>query len=62
VNSNLINQVQFNPQINENNPKYKNMKVKSKIIVKKNLPLRTGLLYQPTLVRPCCDSNTKLVS
>jgi hypothetical protein len=35
ANQNLINQIQFNPQINENNPQYKNMKVKSKITTKK---------------------------
>jgi hypothetical protein len=35
VNPNLINQLQLSPQINENNEKYKNMKVKSKINVKK---------------------------
>jgi hypothetical protein len=35
VNPNLINQIQLNPQINENNRKYKNIKAKSKIIVKK---------------------------
>jgi hypothetical protein len=35
ANQNLINQIQLNPQINENNPKYKNKKAKSKIIVKK---------------------------
>jgi hypothetical protein len=35
ANPNLINQIQLNPQINENNQKYKNMKAKSKITVKK---------------------------
>jgi hypothetical protein len=35
VNPNLINQLQLNPQINENSEKYKNMKAKSKIKVKK---------------------------
>jgi hypothetical protein len=35
VNPNLINQIELKPQINENNPKYKNMRLKSKIAVKK---------------------------
>jgi hypothetical protein len=35
VNSNLINQIQLNPQINENSQKYRNLKVKSKIAMKK---------------------------
>jgi hypothetical protein len=35
VNPNLINQLELNPQINENNPKYKNMRPKSKIATKK---------------------------
>jgi hypothetical protein len=35
VNPNLINQIELNPQINENNPKYKNMRPKSKIAMKK---------------------------
>jgi hypothetical protein len=35
VNPNLINQIELNPQINENNPKYKNMMPKSKITAKK---------------------------
>jgi ribosomal protein L11 len=48
ANPNLINQIQLNPQINENNQKYKNMKVKSKITAKKDSPLRIGLLYHPT--------------
>jgi hypothetical protein len=61
VNPNLINQLQLNPQINENSQKYKNMKAKSKTTAKKT-PLRKGLLYQPTLVGPCCGSNTKLVA
>jgi hypothetical protein len=39
VNPNLIRQLQLNPQINMNNPKYKNMKVKSKITVKKRLTI-----------------------
>jgi hypothetical protein len=34
VNPNLINKIQLNPQINENSQKYKNMKVKSKIVAK----------------------------
>jgi hypothetical protein len=29
--------MELNPQINENNPKYKNMRLKSKIAVKKKL-------------------------
>jgi hypothetical protein len=37
MNPNLINQIELNPQINENNPKYKNMRPKSKIAVKKKL-------------------------
>jgi hypothetical protein len=36
VNPNLINQIELNPQINENNLKYRNMRSKSKIAVKKN--------------------------
>jgi hypothetical protein len=32
---NLINQIELNQQINDNNPKYKNMRPKSKIAVKK---------------------------
>jgi hypothetical protein len=35
VNPNPINQIELNPQINENNPKFKNMRPKSKIAVKK---------------------------
>jgi hypothetical protein len=35
VNPNLINQIELNPEINENNPKYKNMRLKSKIAAKK---------------------------
>jgi hypothetical protein len=45
VNPNLINQVELNPQINENNLKYKNMRPKSKIATKKNSPMKKGLLY-----------------
>jgi hypothetical protein len=37
VNPNPINQIELNPQINENNPKFKNMRPKSKIAVKKKL-------------------------
>jgi hypothetical protein len=37
TNPNLIIQIQLNPQINENNLKYKNMKAKSKIAAKKRL-------------------------
>jgi hypothetical protein len=35
VNPNLINQIELNPQIIENNPKYKNMRPTSKIVTKK---------------------------
>jgi hypothetical protein len=35
VNPNLINQIELNPQISENNPKYKNTRMKSKIATKK---------------------------
>jgi hypothetical protein len=35
VNQNLINQIELNPQIYENNPKYKKMRLKNKIVVKK---------------------------
>jgi hypothetical protein len=35
VNPNLINQIELNPQINENNLKYMNMRLKSKIAAKK---------------------------
>jgi hypothetical protein len=35
ANPNLINQIELNPQINKNNPKYKNMRPNSKITVKK---------------------------
>jgi hypothetical protein len=48
ANPTLINQLQLNPQINKNNHKYKKLKAKRKITVKKDSPLRTGLLYQPT--------------
>jgi hypothetical protein len=48
VNPNLINQIELNPQINENNPKYKNMRSKSKIATKKNSPMTKGLLLLPT--------------
>jgi hypothetical protein len=37
MNPNLINQLQLNPQINKNSEKYKNMRVKSKIKVKRKL-------------------------
>jgi hypothetical protein len=37
VNPNLINQIELNPQINENNLKYKNIRQKSKLTVKKKL-------------------------
>jgi hypothetical protein len=48
ANPNLRNQIELNPQINENNPKYKNMRLKSKIATEKKSPMRKGLLYQPT--------------
>jgi hypothetical protein len=48
VNPNLINQIELYPQINENSPKYKNMRLKSKISTKKNSPMRKGLLLLPT--------------
>jgi hypothetical protein len=48
VNPNLINQIELNPQINKNNPKYMNMRPRSKIVAKKNSPMRKGLLDQPT--------------
>jgi hypothetical protein len=48
VNPNLINQIKLNTQINENNPKYKNMRPKSKIAVKKNSPMTKGLLLLHT--------------
>jgi hypothetical protein len=35
ANPNLINQIELNPKINKNNPKYKNMRLKSKITAKK---------------------------
>jgi hypothetical protein len=35
ANPNLINQIELSPQINENNPKYKNMRLKYKIATKK---------------------------
>jgi hypothetical protein len=40
TNPDLINQIELNPQINENNLKYKNMRPKSKIVVKKNSPMK----------------------
>jgi hypothetical protein len=48
VNPNIINQIELNPQINENNLKYKNMRPKSKIAMKKNSPMTKGLLLLPT--------------
>jgi hypothetical protein len=48
VNPNLINQIELNPQINENNLKYKNMRPKSKIAVEKNSSMTKGLLLLPT--------------
>jgi hypothetical protein len=35
VNPNLINQIELKPQINENNLKYKNMRLERKMAVKK---------------------------
>jgi hypothetical protein len=49
VNPNLINQIQLNPQINENNPKYKNMKVKSKIAAKKRLTTKNRIVVSTYL-------------
>jgi hypothetical protein len=37
ANPNLINEIELNPQINKNNPKYNNMRPKSKIAVKRKL-------------------------
>jgi hypothetical protein len=37
ANPNLINQIKLNPQTNENNLKYKNMRTKSQITLKKEL-------------------------
>jgi hypothetical protein len=51
ANPNLINQIQLNPQINENNPKYKNMKVKSKIAVKKKLTTENRTIVSTYLGR-----------
>jgi hypothetical protein len=48
VNPNLINQIELNPQINENNLKYKNIRQKSKLTVKKNSSMTKGLLLLPT--------------
>jgi hypothetical protein len=45
VNPNLINQIELNPQINENNPKYKNMRLKSKITVKKKTHHQQKVYY-----------------
>jgi hypothetical protein len=45
---NLINEIELNPQINENNTKYKNMRPKSQIAMKKNSPMAKGLLLLPT--------------
>jgi hypothetical protein len=58
---NLINQIELNPQINENNLKYKNMRLKSKIAMKKNSPMTKGLLLLPTQDGPCCAGKTKHV-
>jgi hypothetical protein len=35
VNPNIINQIELNPQINENNLKYENMRLKGRIAAKK---------------------------
>jgi hypothetical protein len=48
VNPNIINQIELNPQINEYNPKYKNLRPKSKITAKKKLTNEKGLLLLPT--------------
>jgi hypothetical protein len=40
ANTNVINQIELNPQINKNNQKYKNMRPKSKITVKKKLTIK----------------------
>jgi hypothetical protein len=48
VNPNLVNQIVLNPQINENNLKYKNMRLENKIIAKKHSPMTKGLLLLPT--------------
>jgi hypothetical protein len=48
VNPNLINQIELNRQINENTLKYKNMRPRSKIDAKKNLPMKKGLLLLST--------------
>jgi hypothetical protein len=46
VNPNLINQMELNPQINENNLKYKIMRTKCKIAIK-NSPMTKVLLLLP---------------
>jgi hypothetical protein len=54
VNPNLINQLQLNPQINANNEKYKNIKAKSKISVKKLTTEKRSLVLTylgPTMLR-----------
>jgi hypothetical protein len=48
---NHINQIQLNPQINENNQKYKNMKAKSKIIMKKRLTIENKTIVSTYLGR-----------
>jgi hypothetical protein len=48
VNPNMINQIELNPQINGYNPKYKNLRPKSKITAKKKLTNEKGLLLLPT--------------
>jgi hypothetical protein len=50
-NTNLINQLQLNPQINENSQKYKNMKVKSKITVTKRLTTENRIVVSTYLGR-----------
>jgi hypothetical protein len=48
VNPNLIYQIKLNPQINENNVKYKDMRLKSKIAMKRNSLMTKGLLLLRT--------------
>jgi hypothetical protein len=51
VKPNLTNQIELNPQINENNPKYKNMRPKSKIAVKKKLTNEKSIVVSTYLGR-----------
>jgi hypothetical protein len=56
VNPNLINQIELNPQINENNPKYKNMRLKSKIAAKvKKIRSDNGTEFKNTQVEDFLD-------